>query len=335
MTIRQRLQELREWHQSALEEEELRQLLSIRQRVQQGDTSALYESIGGPKSPKQTLTGPDAGAPRPEKPTQFNNRDRAQYNRWERECEATFRGSPKNFSIDALKIDFGLRYISESLRSAWEAASHDNLRKNPAWRATWTEFKTVMLNALGPPEQRKLSAHKALKILKQDWSQDPNDLLSKLDTHWTELGDSYTEEQRKMDFIGAMVPTVQKELLLLEPSQRSTISEINARARLIWDRNRRDKLPVPKADNKKSGQDKPAATPARGSSKTRKRPGEPKGAQPGADDVSKTRNDDKRPKVTCHNCGKVGHTSAQCWNLKPETPKPDEAKTGKDKGRKV
>ncbi|USP80371.1 uncharacterized protein yc1106_07645 [Curvularia clavata] len=53
-----------------------------------------------------------------------------------------------------------------------------------------------MVDSLGPPEQRKLEAHRALKHIRQDWSQDLNDLLAKLDTLWSELGNAYSEEQR-------------------------------------------------------------------------------------------------------------------------------------------
>jgi hypothetical protein len=128
-----------------------------------------------------------------------------------------------------------------------------------------------MLNSLGPPKQRRLVAHRALKSVRQEWAQGPNDLLAKLDTLWLELGDSYPEGQRIMDFVGALIPTIQKELLLLDPSQGSSLTDPNSPARLIRDRNRRDKPMIPKIGESKPDHSKSPTTSKGGTAKTLKR----------------------------------------------------------------
>ena len=309
LSTTQRLQELRAWFQKVQEEQELHRLLEIKRRVEQGDTSALQEGQPSAPQPYTAPAEPNNKTPRPEKPTQFANRDRAEYNRWERECEATFRGSPKNFYSEATKIDFGIRYISNTLRTLWDAYSHDNQRKSDRWQPTWTEFKTVMLNALGPQEQRKLAAHQALKSIKQDWNQDPNDLLSKLDTLWTELGQSYPEEQRIMDFVGALLPTVQKDLLLLEPEQRSSITDVNSRARLIWNRYRREK---PQRPGEGKSTHSRTLTNERGVQKTWKKPRRDGPDHKGPNWGNKAGNREKPSNENCFKCGKPGHIARGC-----------------------
>ncbi|USP74003.1 retrotransposon nucleocapsid protein [Curvularia clavata] len=311
-TIAQQLDELRAWRQRALDEQELKRLQEIKRRFDQGDTTALTEDLYEPHRAVGIQLEPNVGAPRPEKPTQFTSRDRAEYNRWERECEATFRGSPKTFQTEAVKIDFGLRYITDPLRSTWDAYYHDYCRKDTNWTPTWLDLKTVMVDSLGPPEQRKLEAHRALKHIRQDWSQDPNDLLAKLDTLWSELGNAYSEEQRVRDFMGALTMTIQKELLLLEPGQRSTISDLNARARLIWDRTKREKPSNARTTQNKQARSGTPPKNTRGYEKTlkkqRRNPADTKGSYA----ANKVRGRDAEGKIVCYNCGEPGHISRNC-----------------------
>ena len=334
-TMAQQLQELREWRQRALDEQELRHLQEIKRRFEQGDTSALTEGVLPAPRVEETLHEPNAGAPRPEKPTQFTNRDRAEFNCWARDCEATFRGSPKTFQTDAIKIDFGLRYITDPLRSTWDAYTHDQQRKDSAWEPSWENLKTVMVDSLGPPEQRKLVAHRALKQVRQDWSQDPNDLLAKLDTLWTELGDSYPEEQRIMDFVGALTPTIQKELLLLDPAQRSTLTDVNSRARLIWDRTRKD---TPKASRSGGSRgNRPHSPPKNegGNEKTWKRPRRETPDRRQDRNFNKVWRRDARSNITCFNCKEPGHIARDCEKAQANNPRPSETTPGKGRGRRA
>ena len=85
------------------------------------------------------------------------------------------------------------------MRTIWETYCSDELRKDPSWSPNWDQMKAVMLDCLGPEAVRRLSAHNALKRIKQRQDQDPNQLLSKLTTLWSELGSQVSEEQRKMD----------------------------------------------------------------------------------------------------------------------------------------
>lgn len=334
-TIAQQLQELREWRQRALEEQELRHLQEIKRRFDQGDTSALIEEVSQPTRVLETPHEPNAGAPRPEKPTQFTNKDRAQYNRWERECEATFRGSPKTFQTESIKIDFGVRYITDPLRSSWDAYVHDERRKSSSWEPSWSNLKTVMVDSLGPPEQRKLVAHRALKHVKQEWSQDPNDLLAQLDTLWTELGDSYSEEQRIMDFIGALTMTIQKELLLLEPAQRRTLTDVNSRARLIWDRTRRDKPNTPKLGGNRSNQANSHPNRERGREKTWKRSRRTPAEQRQGMTTNRVQSHDWKANRVCYKCQKLGHHAKECKEGEVSNSEPSEQKSGKGRGRRA
>ena len=329
------LVELREWRQRILEEQELARLRDIKRRVEQGDLTALQEDFQVTLRPTEQYIAPNAGAPPPDRPTRFNNRDRAEYNRWERECEATFRGNARIFSSDTIKIDFGLRFISNPLKTTWDTYVHDNQRKNPHWHPTWSHLKANMLDALGPAEQRKLAAHKDLKGIKQEWSQDPNDLLSTLDTLWTELGPSYPEEQRVMDFMGALVPTVQKELLLIDPSLRSTVSDLNSRARLIWDRNRRDKPSSTKPKGKKQNREKSPTDEEGGTKKTWKKPKRNTAEQKGPNQPKTGQYKGSSPGPVCYRCGLPGHKQKDCTQPEATATVPTEAKSGKGKGRKA
>jgi hypothetical protein len=274
--------------------------------VQAGDLAALNEDFIRPVSTPRAESQSNLGAPRPKDPETFTNRDRLQYNCWVRDCEAIFRGAPNTFYSDLYKVDFAVRFLDETTRSTWDTFAQDHERLDAAWRPTWTQLKAVMLDCLGPEAMRRLAAHNDLKRIRQRQDQDPNVLLAKMNALWSELGD-YPEEQRRMDFMSALLPEIQKELLLRDPLEYSTVSKLNTIARYYWGKTRRTSTlpehPAPKRENhSKSSPDSHA-----GPSQTRKKAKRAGAAKPDTKSAKRGHDGPKDPNPVCWGCNKPGH----------------------------
>lgn len=171
------LEEMRAWLKRTEELEELRALRELRARYEAGDLTAIQSLQKVALQTKATLAEPSSNLPRPDPPQLYQKHNRAEYNRWERDCEGYFVQSPTRFIVEARKIDFGLRYVAENLKTLWQAHLASNLRAAPLWTPTWAELKEVMLNALGTPAERRQVAYESLKRCRQRLGQSPTDLL--------------------------------------------------------------------------------------------------------------------------------------------------------------
>ena len=192
-----------------------------------------------------------------------------------------------------------------------------------------------MLNCLGPEAVRRLSAHNALKRIKQRQDQDPNQLLSKLTTLWSELGSQVSEEQRKMDFMGALLPDIQKELLLRDPDDFPTVSTLNTLARYLWNKNRKANTHPDQPGPKTETAPKPTTDSRWGPSGTRKKPRRSAAAPADRKPPRTDHNGPKETNVICWGCNHPGHYKNECPKSK-DTPKSSSAhKPGKDSGRKT
>lgn len=283
------------------------------------------------------------GAPRPKDLERFTTRDRLQYNCWVRDCESIFRGAPNTFHTDLHKVDFAVRFLDETTRSTWDAYTQDHTRQDALWTPTWDQLKAVMLDTLGPESLRRLQAHNELKRTTQRRDQDPNVLLARLNALWSELGD-YPDEQRRMDFLSSLLPEIQKEIMLRDPSEYSTVSKLNTLARYHWSKlGRTPSLPqqsggtatFPKQSMEmRHKHNKPSHDSQTGSSQTRKKA---KKFGSGRFDPKPPRKDQSGPKDTygvCWVCNKPGHRQRECPEAKerPKDTKPFES--GKGTGRR-
>jgi hypothetical protein len=333
-TPNQELQELRAWLQSAQALEELRSLQELRARYEAGDATAVLPTHPG-RSVLPTLQAtPSASLPRPEPPKQFAKRNRMEFNRWERDCEGYFLRSPVHFQTERQRVDFGVMYVSDPLRTLWESNCVVNTVNSPGWVPTWQGLKAVMLNSMGTPQERKKMAYDKLKAARQQASKSPTDLLDYMRPLWEELGPSVTPEMQLLEFSAALRHDIQIELERLPFAMRSTIPMVEEQANIVY----RRKNPVreqkdQQSKTKSKGRRKDSQS-SEGDQKT------PKKAKKGKTRQSDPKGDKKAPPsstpkdVTCYRCGEPGHKSYDCTNPEKPGSDPRAAKAGKGKGQK-
>ncbi|KAF1935220.1 hypothetical protein EJ02DRAFT_460569 [Clathrospora elynae] len=136
------LEELRGFFAAAKRQRELDRLKALRARFEAGNIAALLEADSEPRIATVVPSAPTMSLPRPEKPQQYTKRNQMECNRWMRNCEVYYNRSPGYFPVEALKIDFATSYISEPLKTLWEAhcieaqvldftlALHDYIKKD-------------------------------------------------------------------------------------------------------------------------------------------------------------------------------------------------------------
>jgi hypothetical protein len=178
------LQEMRTWLENTKAQEELRALRELRARYDAGDTAAVRAVSQGQGGLSLPPVAPAAALPRPEPPQQFAKRNRAEYNRWERDCEGFFTRSAAHFVREQQKVDFGVMYISEPLKTLWRAHCLVEEVSSPSWIPTWAGLKAVMLNSLGTPQERRRQAYEQIKGCRQRAGQSPTELLDYLRPLW-------------------------------------------------------------------------------------------------------------------------------------------------------
>jgi uncharacterized protein YjiS (DUF1127 family) len=328
------LQELRAWRQREQNRIELARLIELKRKVDEGDISLLEDDLPHPPLLRADEPVANLGAPRPKDPETFTNRDRLQYNCWARDCETIFRGAPRLFATDVQRVDFGVRFLDETMRSTWETHRNDQLRQNSLWAPTWTQLKAVMLDCLGPEAIRRLSAHTQLKRAKQKPDQDPNHLMSELNVLWSELGDHYTEEQRKMDFLGALLPDIQKELLLRDQSEIPTVTALNILARFHWNKGKRTAMIVNQPHPQRERDSKSSSDIRAGNPQTRKKPRRISAAKKDPTQSKLDQNGPKGDTPVCWTCNQPGHVKRDCPMRKSSSKGPLNGDSGKGKGQR-
>lgn len=334
-TINEELREMREWLESTKAREELRVLREIRARYEAGDVTAvraLSNSQGGVAMPPAM---PSAALPRPEPPQQFAKRNRAEYNRWERDCEGYFTRSSAHFLREQQKVDFGVMYISEPLKTLWNAHCVVEQTTFPAWVPTWAGLKAVMLNSLGTPQERRRQAYEQLKNCRQRAGQSPTELLDYLRPLWEELGSTITPELQVIEYTSALRSDIQRDLERLPVAMRCTIPLVEEQANIIFRR-------TPQASQSKShtGKQKPFrhrthSDGSEGDKKPQKGPKRTKTGRFGAKDDKKGESNPSPATITCYNCGEPGHKSFECTKPRKQGSDPRKDKAGKEKGQRA
>lgn len=310
-TVTEELENLRQWLKEARDREELEELRQIRARYEAGDCTALQPT----QRIERIVAAPrfsSANLPRPEPPHTYTKKNRAQFNRWERDCEGFFFRSPDHFVTEAQKVEFGTRYISEPLKSLWRSHIESYMLQDPTFEPTWANVKQVMLDALGTPLERKQQAYEQLKRCHQGTTQSPTDLLDYMRPLWEELGTTQSPDMQALEYLSALQDYIQKDLYLLPPDRRTTISMIEEQANVIF---RRRTRATPKAKEEKpkrqhqnnSGSEGDRKTPkttkkAREAPKTSKWHKKPETAKKNAN----------KDHITCFQCNKTGHYANEC-----------------------
>lgn len=343
----QELDELRQWLAKAKEMEELALLRRIKRSYEAGDFSAIQATATGQDGTihiKSSTSRPNL--PRPEAPHQYQRKNRQDYNMWERDCEGYFARQPSEFVTEQQKIDFGIMYVSEPLKTLWSTYMASQLLNNPLWEPDWANLKQRMLNALGTPAERQQAAFEAIKACRQRDNQTPTELLHHLQSLWAEMDDQNPRRQA-MEYQAALKESIYHDLLLMPLRDRMTLMDIEEQANVIY---RRQGLHRQRKSDKNfqkhqrdTGNDGGDEKTPKTAKKGRFRGAFGKKPQSGAKDgqlaitptnVSEKANIkvDKTP--TCYSCGKPGHLARNCHKSKAKDNKPAEKESGKEVGQK-
>lgn len=327
------LQDMEAWYKRVQDQEKLKHLMEIRARYEAGDPDVIEEimqsQMGGSSRPATATSA----LPRPEPPQQFKKKDRAEYNRWERDCEGYFKRAPLNFKREQQKVDFGAMYVSEPLKTLWRAHCSEK-SVLPGWFPTWVELKLVMLNSLGTPGERKQRAYEQLMKAKQLPTQSPTELLDYLRPFWEELGTEYTPQLQVLGYVSALRPEIREDVERLPIGMRSLLWQVEEQANIVYRRlnqRRTQKEATTKTREFKHTNLNPQQEGQLRDHKRRKR-GRPTQSGPLKDE--KSGSGPKPKKVTCYNCGEPGHMSPDCTNPKKPGADPRTSKTEKGKGQK-
>lgn len=328
------LQELEAWREKTAKLQRVAQLKKAQAKYLAGDVNALGAISGGPSGHHTAFAAPSARLPTPQAPHTFAKRTRVDFNCWKRDCERYFDLSPANFLQEYSKVDFGVQYVSETMKSLWQAYATDQRRQSASWEASWEDMKAVMLGSLGTPSERRQRAYEALNRAQMLPHQSPTELLDYMRPYWEELGETHTPGLQVMGYIHALPEDIQKQLFMYPEERRTTLSQVEEIANTIHRQKSRsrpmkgDKAPKDREDSKKSSKGEG------GSIETPKRTKEYGTGRNGPKRHKKTQDKSSSSSITCYGCGEVGHIKTRCPNPN-KSKKPKEGQDGgKGKGRK-
>ncbi|OCK81699.1 hypothetical protein K432DRAFT_424726 [Lepidopterella palustris CBS 459.81] len=228
-----KLAELREW---VRDQQEIEILEDVRRRYVLGDRSAIQSitiTPNGATKPKTIQSRPNL--PRPGPPHTYKKKNRADYDMWERDCESHYTQVASEFETEEQKVDFGIQYVSQTLKTLWEVYCQQQALICSEWKPTWEMLKQKMLDALGTPAERRQAAYNSLKRCKQRSGQSPTDLLAYLSRLWEEVGD-YNPQRHVNEFVSALSELIRNNLFLLPVNQRETVPQVEEQANAIYRR---------------------------------------------------------------------------------------------------
>jgi len=347
------IRELELWEEKQRRQEKLKRLRDRRRRYEEGDHTAIQGDLITPPTTITPAIRPTALLPRPDPPEKYEKRDRAQYNRWERDCERYFDQTPQLFELNQQKIDFGERYVAEPLKSLWSAWKCNRntpavyaMRLNftgtilppaPLGPPSWKEFKEVMLNALGSKMERRHVAHTALTRRRQKQEESPTELLDALRPLWEELQEEVSEGYKVLQYTSALRRDIQDDLSRAKDEDKGTLVQIEDLANRSWRRLGQNQQ-YRNIDNKKGHtRDQSTTNDTSGDTKTPKKAKKGRRDRWGPNRTKPTKKDDAKTtflRLQCFRCGEVGHKANVCTKEKKSETSPKENQTGKGKGTK-
>ena len=328
------LQELEAWREKTAKRQRVAQLREAQARYLAGDQTALQTVINGATSHNPGLSVPTAKLPTPKAPHTFAKRTRLEYNCWMRDCERYFTMIPASFAQEFAKVDFGAQYISETMKSLWQAHCADQKRTSPLWQPTWEALKAVMLGSLGTVSERRQRAYETLGRAKMLPSQTPTELLDYMRPYWEELGSTHGPEVQMMGFVNALPEDIKKQLFMYPEDRRRTITEVEEISNLI---HRQSGRKNPSKDGRAEKTKEGVAETQKGE-ETRDR-GQKRKKEPGKGHFGPKRGKTyhgSRPNSSpnaCFRCGKEGHFKSECPSYKGKKPE-ERSESGKAEGRK-
>ncbi|KAF3031329.1 hypothetical protein E8E11_000016 [Didymella keratinophila] len=328
------LQELEAWHERAAKMQKVARLREAQARHLAGDPNALQMARVDTVGTHSLPVVPTSGLPRPEPPHMFSKRTRADYNCWKRDCERYFERLPANFPQEVQKVDFGVQYLSETMKSLWAAYCTDQRLIYPLWVPTWAAMKAVMLGALGTLSERRQKAYEALNRARMLPHSTPTELLDYMRPYWEELDTTHGPELQVMGFIHALPDDIQKQLFMYPEDRRATLTQVEEIANLIHRQRGRLRASQDNGSAKHQGKSIKAPKGGGGSKETPKRAQEGGSTHNGPKRPRGTQSKSGSPAITCYGCGESGHIHPNCPNSDRSKKPTNEQDLGKGKGQK-
>ncbi|KAF1972200.1 hypothetical protein BU23DRAFT_555233 [Bimuria novae-zelandiae CBS 107.79] len=331
----------RRWFQGVKDEEELRQILLLKEKYDAGDCDAIT-SLSTISPALSTVHQVSAMRLPPQKhPHEYTRKDRRDFSLWKQDCERIFSQSYVHFTTESSKASFALSYVSQVMRTAWNTEVASRRSQDPLFEETWDGLQEKMLDALGTRLERRQQAHNALKRCSQRADQSPTQLLDYIRNYWEEL-EVTNEDMRVLDYMGCLNSNITSKINLLAPERRNTVALVEEQASIIYrSKQKAREHPTSGPSTKRAKDTKPNS---KGDSETPKKAKWSGKAQSGAKRPYKPRNDtsvgsSSSSGVICYHCSKFGHISPNCPEKdKPAAPGSKEANgkpewSGKGKGR--
>jgi hypothetical protein len=239
---------------------------------------------------------------------------------------------PANFSHEFAKVDFGAQYISETMKSLWQAYCADQERTSPAWEPTWEVLKAVMLKSLGTVSERRQRAYESLNQARMLPSQSPTDLLDYMRPYWEELGGTHGPELQVMGFVNALPEDIKKQLFMYPEDRRRTITEVEEIANLIYRQSGRKKPSKDRKAEKAKDDTVEVQKKEEGHNRPQKRKKEGGKGRFGPKRTKTYHGTQSNTSPTaCFKCGEEGHWKSKC----PSPGLSKKPKEGLDAGKEI
>jgi hypothetical protein len=195
-------------------------------------------------------------------------------------------------------------------------------------------LKTVMLNALGTIQERRMMAYEQIKYCRQRVAESPTDLLDRLRPLWEELGTYITPELQTIEYMSALRSDIQRDIERLPIVMRATIPAIEEQANIVWRRSTtRDTTKDDSIKNKGKRHKEPEEK-SEGDVQVTTSVKRTKGRQFRPKKANKPPFNGQPRKFVCYKCGEPGHIALKCKNAAKPGSDPREAQSEKDKGKK-
>ena len=325
----------RAWLTQKRDEEELKRIIQMRLRYEAGEVDAIKEPAPAQSLPAAQPPSALGRLPSPKAPHEYAKKGRRDFNLWKQDCEKYFTQSPSLFPTESTKVNFGLQYVSEILRTTWAIETRHKKAQNADWEETWDFLKEKMLSALGTESERRQKAFNSLKSCRQLSSQSPSELLDYMRNLWEEL-EIIEEGRMVLDYLSALNSNITDKLYLLPVERRNTVSLIEEQASFIH-RSTKVQKKNKKTSGVTTGKHKTTDAETEGDRQT------PKKAKRGEKDQEKPKGANRalsgkgstNRKIVCWHCRKPGHIKPKCPDKdKPPVPDPDLNQSGKGKGKR-